>query len=350
MTRSEPHRPKTPQSRPRYSVVIPTYDRLDVLPEVLAALGAQEGLGGDAPPSFEVVVVDDGSTDGTWLWLEAHRCDFGVPIRIFRQENAGPAQARNWGVTRAQGDRLAFLGDDTVPSTGWLARHDHAYRQRLDELGEGESLAVIGYTRWHRRMRLNPFLRYINEYGLQFGYALIDDADDVPFNFLYTSNLTLPRQSLVEQPFHLDFPYPAWEDIELSYRLTRGGLRIVYEPQAVVQHDHPTDLDRFMSRQEKAGYSAVVFHRLHPELGSFLGLGPEGPPPSPPRGRQRMREWLARALHLLPVELPGMSRLWDELFRWHYIQGLHRGWRNRESLAALPDADSPTVEDATQED
>ena len=330
-----------------YSVIIPTYDRLDVLPEVLAALAAQAPANDQQPPSFEVIVVDDGSTDGTWPWLEAHYADFGLPIRIFRQENAGPAQARNWGVTQAKGDRLAFLGDDTVPTTGWLAAHHRAYEERRSGLADGESLAVIGYTRWHERMKLNPFLRYINEYGLQFGYALIDDPENVPFNFLYTSNLTLPRRALVDEPFDLDFPYPAWEDIELSYRLTRSGLRIVYEPRATVQHDHPTDLARFMKRQEKAGYSAVVFHRLHPELGPFLGLGPEGPPPSPPRGRQAMRQWLARALHLVPVELPGMSQLWDELLRWHYIQGLHRGWRDREALEAVPAPDGPTVEDAT---
>lgn len=334
----------------QYSVVIPTYDRLDVLPEVLTALSVQGDFEGHPPPTFEVVVVDDGSTDGTWAWLEEHRQDFTVPMRIFRQENGGPARARNWGVTQATGDRLAFLGDDTVPGTGWLAAHDAAFQRRRRHLAQGETMAVIGYTRWHERMKLNPFLRHINEHGLQFGYALIEDPENVPFNFLYTSNLTLPRRSLLCEPFHLDFPYPAWEDIELSYRLTRAGLRIVYEPRALVQHDHPTDLERFMTRQEKAGYSAVVFHRLHPELGPFLGLGPEGPPPSPPRWRQSMREWLARALHFLPVELPGMSQLWDELFRWHYIQGLHRGWRDRASLEAAPPSKGPTVEDATQED
>ncbi|MDA8016625.1 MAG: glycosyltransferase [Thermoanaerobaculia bacterium] len=333
-----------------YSVVIPTCDRLDVLPEVLAALAAQGPARNHGVPPFEVVVVDDGSTDGTWPWLEAHRGEFDIPIRIYRQENAGPAKARNWGVTHALGDRLAFLGDDTVPDTGWLASHHHAYERRRQQLDAGQSLAVIGYTCWHERMRQNPFLRYINEYGLQFGYALIDDPENVPFNFLYTSNLTLPRQALLDEPFDLGFPYPAWEDIELSYRLTRAGLRIVYEPNAVARHDHPTDLGRFTTRQEKAGYSAVVFHRLHPELGPFLGLGPEGPPASPPRWRQLVREWLARSLRFSPVEFPGMSQLWDELFRWHYIQGLHRGWRDRLSQEAMPFTAGPTVEDATQED
>ena len=100
--------------------------------------------------------------------------------------------------------------------------------------------------------RLNPFLRYINEYGLQFGYRLIEEPEDVPFNFFYTSNLSLDRQRLLEDPFDEGFPYAAWEDIEVSYRLSQKGQRLVYEKDAVTRHDHPTSLERFMARQEKA--------------------------------------------------------------------------------------------------
>src|SRR6202023_4279595 len=129
------------------------------------------------------------------------------------------------------------------------------------------------------RMRVTPFLRYITEHGLQFGYALIRDPEDLPFNFFYTSNLSLSRELLLAEPFDLRFPYAAWEDIELAYRLKRRGLHLIYEPAATVAHDHPTDLARFAARQERAGYCAVGFYRLHPELGGFLASGPAGPPP-----------------------------------------------------------------------
>lgn len=300
------------------SVVVPTYNRLDTLPEVLAALAGQraEGL------TFEVVVVDDGSTDGTGGWLRGR--SLGVPLTVLTQENRGPAAARNAGVAAARGERVAFLGDDTVPSPGWLAAHRAAHARR----GDDPKLAVIGYTAWHPRMRLTAFLRWINEYGLQFGYALIDDPEKVPFNFFYTSNLSLGRELLLAEPFDLSFPYAAWEDIETSYRLERRqGMRMVYEPAATVAHDHPTDLARFAERQEKAGYSAVVFYRLHPELGPFLGVGPDGPPPLPPATEQRWREALVRGLQKIPVRL---SRWWEEVLRYHYIRGLHRAWAEGE--------------------
>ncbi|QQR75217.1 MAG: glycosyltransferase family 2 protein [Holophagales bacterium] len=300
---------------PFFTVVVPTFNRLDVLPEVLAALGDQREA-----PTFEVVVVDDGSSDGTPAWIDSFRPAF--PFRSLRQENRGPAAARNAGVAIARGLRVAFLGDDTVPSPGWLAAHAAAWQRR----GADPAVTVLGRTDWHRRMRRTPFLEHINENGLQFGFALISDPERVPFNFFYTSNISLGRDRLLAEPFDTAFPYAAWEDIEVSYRLDRRGQRMVYAPEARVAHDHPTSFHRFTIRQERAGYCAVVFYRLHPELGPFLGLSPAGPPPLPSGALQWLREGVARALQRFPVNCP---RLWEAALRYHYIRGLHRGWQDR---------------------
>src|SRR5436305_12404438 len=101
---------------PDVSVVIPTPYRLERLAEVLQALEFQAGA-----PSFDVVVVDDGSTDGAADWLRSR--SFRIPLRVLVQENHGPAAARNTGVAAASGRWVAFLGDATVPSPGWLAAH-----------------------------------------------------------------------------------------------------------------------------------------------------------------------------------------------------------------------------------
>jgi glycosyltransferase involved in cell wall biosynthesis len=301
---------------PRISVVVPTFERLDVLPEVLDALGQQV----DAP-SFEIVVVDDGSRDNTWNYLGQKVLAGDLPLVAYRQVNRGPAAARNAGVAAASGELVAFLGDDTVPDRGWMAAHLAAHSR----LSGPRPVAVVGYTGWHQRMRLNPFLRYINEMGLQFGYGLIESPDDVPFNFLYTSNLSLPRVLLREAPFDEGFPFPAWEDTELAYRLTRNcELRLAYEQRARTAHDHPTDIRRFGQRQRRAGYCAVVFARKHPEMGDFVGVGAGGLPPRSPHWRVVLLTELAQALHHLPFETP---RVWEHVLRLHYIDGLHEGLR-----------------------
>lgn len=300
---------------PRYSIVIPTRNGGAGLVEVLDALDRQR-----AAPEFEIVVVDDGSTDDTLALLRAR--SGSRPLRCLELPPSGPAAARNRGVAAATGERVAFLGDDTVPVEEWLAGHDQGWRA----YGGGDEIAVLGYTSWHPRMRTTAFLRYLNEEGLQFGYSLIDRPDDVPFNFFYTSNISLSRARLLADPFDVRFPYAAWEDIEAALRMTRAGLRIVYRPEARVLHDHPTDYDRFAARQERAGYCAVVFWQLHPELGSFVGVGPGGPPSLPSAARQRLREALVRSLQPFPLRMP---RIWYEALRFHYVRGLERAWRER---------------------
>ena len=314
---------------PALSVVIPTYNRLDTLPEVVSAVEGQVGV-----PDFEVIIIDDGSTDGTWEWLEQRTPS--VPTKVVRQSHSGPAAARNRGVETAVGRWVAFLGDDTVPSPQWLAYHLAAQHQ--GRKGD-ETVAVVGYTGWHPRIRVTAFIRYLNEYGPQFGYALIEHADNVPFNFFYSSNLSISRQLLLEQPFDTTFPYPAWEDIELGYRLKGRGLRILYCREAEVAHSHPTGVKRYCERQWQAGYSAILFCQRHPELASFLGLGPDGPPELPPRFRHVAQRFLAQILLPLPLRL---ETLWEEVLKYHYIAGLRQAWADgladdkaKETIARL---------------
>lgn len=308
---------------PVWSVVIPTFDRLPALKEVLEAVSGQEG------PRFEVIVVNDGSGDGTGAWLDERVAGSnGAALRVIHQQNQGPALARNRGVAAARGRWVAFLGDDTVPAPGWLAAH---HRTQEDVLARsiragGGCVGVIGRTDWHPRMRRTAFLDYINEQGLQFGFALIENENDVPFNFFYTSNLSIDREAMAAEPFDQAFPFAAWEDIEAAYRLAGRGLRLLYRPEARVAHDHPTDMARFSERQRKAGYSAVVFFRRHEQLGPFLGMQDGKPPPAGGVGARALlwaQERLARALQGIPVRVP---RLWEKTMRHHYLEGLRAGW------------------------
>jgi len=300
---------------PLFSVVVPTYNRMDALPAVLDALENQA----DAP-AFEIVIVNDGSTDGTKAFLDQRL--FKIPTKVLHQENSGPAEARNVGVDHSRGQWIAFLGDDTQPSERWLSVHWQAHQKARDQ----QPCAILGYTRWHRCMKLTPFLRYINEFGLQFGYSLIKNAHDLPFNFFYTSNISLSSELLKAEKFNTEFPYAAWEDTELSYRLKKKGMTIIYEKEAIVEHNHPTDFDRFSSRQEKVGYSAVTFYRLHPELGPFLGVYPQGPPKMPSTKVNNFFKKTILACQELPVPL---SPLWKTVLRYNYVKGLNKAWAEK---------------------
>lgn len=299
----------------RLSVVVPTFERPQALERTLSALETQRA---SLPFGVELVVVDDGSRDGTGELL-AGWASRTRGAKVFSQPNSGPARARNRGAREASGELLLFLGDDTVPQAGFLAAHERAHR-----LGGPGPLAVLGYTTWDReRMRVTPFLRHLNENGLQFGYAIIPDPDDVPFNFFYTSNVSLPRGTfLALGGFDEEFPHAAWEDVELAYRAaqTEPPLRIVYRPAARTLHDHPTDLPSFRRRQRKCGVAAATFARKHPELSGWLGLAEAGVGSDARPVPLRLAEHAIQLLDPLGIPLP--PRLYDRVLRWDYVAGI----------------------------
>ena len=304
-----------------FSVVIPTFRRPETLFPVLDALAAQA-----EPPPFEVVVVDDGSGDETPARLAAFRPPY--PFRFFSQPNGGPASARNRGVREATGDVVLFLGDDTVPEPPLLAVHSRAHSERRPY-----PIAVLGYTTWPQELAVSPFLHHINEYGLQFGYGLIRDPEQVPFNFFYTSNVSLPRRLLLEAGlFDTSFPHAAWEDIEVAYRLMQQGMRMLYRPAAVARHHHDITFASFRRRQEKAGEAAAIFYRKHPELGEFLAV-PQA---------LRMSKRTSLSQRLLPYwaslaerrEVPGGRRAVDRVLRDDYLRGLKRGLAKASSISS----------------
>jgi len=253
----------------RASVVIPTFNRLQDLQRVIEAIRSQAVLQGS---ELEVVVVDDGSDDGTWEWLSGQVGEPGLVA--VRQENSGPAAARNRGVEAAGGEIVIFLGDDTVPQPGWLVAHLEEHRLFAGR----DPVAVLGYTSFPPTAD-SAFSRFINEYGAQFGYLIIEDPCSLPFNFFYTSNISLPRSELERyNGFREDFPAAAWEDIEFAYRATADGLRIRYQPRARTIHYHCVRPRTFCRRQRTSGHSAAIFANLHPELEDFLGVARLGRP------------------------------------------------------------------------
>ncbi len=292
-----------------FSVVVPTHNRIDILQRVLEALDRQQNA-----PEFEVIVINDGSTDDTERLLSKRR---GIVFRS--QPNSGPGRARNHGVSMARGRFVVFIGDDTVPEPRFLAEHARTHAESNDDA----LIACLGYTGWPHDERVTAFMDYINDYGLQFGYRLIEDGGIVPFNFFYTSNISIDRQLLLEHPFDTTFPSAAWEDIELAYRMERRGLKIRYNAKAITRHYHYMNVDSFARRQYTVGKSGAIFYRKHPELGHFLGVHElESRRLADERqlARLRRRARLGERFRFL-----ASNDVFERLMREHYLRGLKDG-------------------------
>jgi glycosyltransferase involved in cell wall biosynthesis len=243
----------------RVSVVIPTRDRKDTLIECLNALARQSVL----PQEFEVVVVDDGSADGTKEAVETGRFPFAV--RCFRQESAGPGAARNLGIEQAAGELVLFIGDDIIADERLLEEHLLAHAAHPEP-----GAAFLGHIDWPPSIKSTAVMDYVcGDAMLQFAYSYIPTAAALDHRFFYTSNISMKRQFLKEAAadgirFDPDFYHAAFEDSEFAFRLIPRGLEIRYAGNARATHDHWMDLESFAERELRAGRMAVVFYRKHP--------------------------------------------------------------------------------------
>lgn len=252
-------------SRLLFSVIVPTYNRAGFLGRVLAAWERQEPA--DLP--FEVVAVDDGSTDHTREVLAGWR-PARFSLRRASQDNAGPAEARNRALAMASGEIVLFSGDDIEPAPDLLEEHRRAHQRRADPMA-----AILGLTRWPPDLELTATMRHVDGPGAQqFSYYYLRDGAEYDFRHFYTSNVSVRRFLLELEPdgFSTAFPAAAWEDAEYSWRLCRHGMRIFYHSAAVAFHHHPYEVRSFCRRQQRSGAMARILEDLRPELRKWTGL------------------------------------------------------------------------------
>ena len=238
------------------SVIIPVYNRENILKKCIDHLLNQTY----SHSEYEIIIVDDGSAEEKSTKIKKMAQQSPGVLRYYRQEHRGPASARNFGIKVAEGRILLMLGADIISTETLIAEHAAWHREYA-----GENIAVLGQIKWSPSIKMTPFLRWL-EYGPQFGYPLIKDFKEVPYNFFYSSNISLKKQFLIDNGlFDEDFPFASYEDIELGYRLLKKGLRIVYSDKAVAYHEHHIDKKSFRKRSEIVAVSLKIFHEKHPE-------------------------------------------------------------------------------------
>jgi glycosyltransferase involved in cell wall biosynthesis len=208
----------------KLSVVIPTYNRCGLLQRVLRGLCEQLA----SSLLEEVLVVSDGSTDGT-PGVVSQFAD-RLPVRLIEQDKRGVSAARNLGVAQARAPVVLFLDDDVVPAANLIAEHA-AFHRRSHEL----EAVMLGYVTWHPEIAVTPFMRWYGEYGGLYGFSRLRSGQVADRRFLYTCNLSLKTEFFLRNG-GFNEALTVMEDHELGYRLSRAGMKMTFLRQAVGYH------------------------------------------------------------------------------------------------------------------
>jgi glycosyltransferase involved in cell wall biosynthesis len=240
----------------RLSVIIPTYGRASLLRASLESLTHQT-LPRD---QLEVIVVDDGSADETGDVCRALMGD--LPLRYFRIEHSGISAAKNLGIFTARAPIIFFFDDDDVASPQLLAEHLAAHERHPEE-----TVAVLGYTTWVAGLEVTPLMHFVMNIGQHlFAYRDLTDGAMLEFGFFWGGRSSCKRSLLAQHGiFNRQFR-GIIEDIELEYRLSKFGLRVVYNRQAVSYMNRPLDLDAFCDRVVRKGRALYLFGQVHPDV------------------------------------------------------------------------------------
>ena len=237
------------------SVVICTYNRAVLLSKVLESLCAQTLDTRD----FEVVIINDGSVDETKAVSESYASR--LPLRYFYQRNAGLASGKNHGLFASRGDIVLFLDDDDIAAESLLEEHLKTHTNF-----PAEHYAVLGHTALGKDISGDPLMHFVTEVGcFLFSYPSLKHGDVLDYTYFWGGRSSCKRSLLLEfGVFNPVFRFGC-EDIELGYRLSRQGLRVVYNKHALTQTIRKIEFDGFCNRLERQGASNYVYSQLHPE-------------------------------------------------------------------------------------
>lgn len=235
-----------------FSVVIPTYNRKPILEKCLRALENQQ-LTDDKVSNYEVILVDDGSTDNTLEWLAENTAEF-PHVRLFIQNHLGPAAARNLGIEKAQGDTIIFIDSDLVVTDTFIQSHADALITGEKKLGN----------------------KKLFTYGAVINTCNFDNPTSEPYKitdfsaaYFATGNVAIAREWLEKVGvFDTRFQLYGWEDLELGVRLKKLGLKLVKCPKAVGYHWHPSfnleQIPSLIDKEIQRGKMGILFYQKHP--------------------------------------------------------------------------------------
>lgn len=243
------------------SIVIPTHNRAGRLKRMLAHLLQLPEL-----DRCEVIVVNDGSTDGTAAVLEEFRRARPEIVCVLTLANGGPGRARNRGAGLARGNRILFLDDDVFPHPGAIES-----QSRMLDAGYAGSQGILP---WHQEISQTPLIRYIESRGSEFGFAQVKDATRLDFLHVYTGNFAVLRSEFLKAGgFDESLRFSAFEDTVLGYQMVRNGARLALNKESVADHLRDMTEEGYVLRERKIGYAFGYVMEKYPAIPRALRLG-----------------------------------------------------------------------------
>jgi len=240
---------------PQLSVIVPTYNRLPILKKCLAALEEQTLPARD----FEVIVIDDGSSDGTEEFMRHYSSPF--KLEYLRQKNGGTGSARRNGVAHANGEFLLLMNDDTICDRDVAEQH-----LRVQNAHPNERWAVLGNFEYPAAARKRALTHYFCVEPFMFPQVHMEEGCPYGYSYFITCNLSVRRDAVVEVG-SFQSTYKLSEDTEMGLRLHERGYRVLYHPSAHAWHDHlPYPAKHLIRRARVYGADYFYMFRNHPRV------------------------------------------------------------------------------------
>ena len=243
----------------RFSIIIPAYNEEKIINECLKHLNQQSFSN-----PFEVITVDDGSTDKTVKiikeWQKKNNKIF--QLNLIQEKHQKQAHARNKGIEKAQGEIIIFIGADILVNKFFLEEHDKFHKKFSQNNYIG-----LGYMTWSPELKQDRFRKWLESSGLMLSYRGLKNYELTNFWHFYTGNISLKKNFLIQYKFDEDFFAYGWEDIKLGYEMLQDGGQLYYISKAKAFHRHAlTEQDLFPKRMKEIGQSAVIFQKKCPKV------------------------------------------------------------------------------------
>lgn len=260
--------PETRTAELDVSVIVPTYNRRDVVLKCIDAL-AEQTLEGSR---YEVIVADNGSTDGTADAVESRSPNLPITVRVVHAARNGANPARNEGIRHARGRILLFINDDTIADPVMLEEHLRSHGEHPED-----AASVLGH------ITISPEVphSFFADLHLDATFRQFDGRSELDWLAFITCNISVKKTFLLTYGlFEESIRYH--EDIELSERLRHHGLRVFYNRRATSTHYHFIDEKDYLNIAKKEGKALAQWYKLRPAIAPELApLGLYGPPPLP---------------------------------------------------------------------